>query len=373
MTTRAIRPSAFFHRLVRAGLLAAAWALCLLPFQIRAQAVGKGGCSLGTTYVPGSGVAMLQKVFVPAVLRLNRNVKVGDVVYSTPLPDIPWTCGAPDRLAYYGPEMVRDASFVTTTNAELKRTGLAVRLVLNAGTYEPGGLTAEKIALGPVWASQANPTMAKTLSGMVSGRLELFVQSPIDKPMQVTVPTGSSLFRIEPGGGWLVADYISIGSSQPNTTVYLIPDTCLVKVAVPNTVDLGVAYSVGSLPLPAPKWFDVNVALNPDCDGFGDPSAWGGFILPLNITFSTPDVAAGAMTIPLKNSEGTPNGLKLEIKKLGAIPIAFNREMPTDPPSLIAAVSPAMNLHYTAELVKTGAPLVTGKFSQEVVVNVNYL
>lgn len=370
-TPRTAWPVRLLGLFARAGLLAMAWVMCLSPLPARAQ--GWGGCTAGPSYTPGSGVFPIKKVFVPAVLRLNRNVKVGDIVYSAPLPDIPWTCGAPNKLSYSGPTMIRDSSFITGTAGALAAAGLGVRLVLNAGTWEPGNSLPERIRLGPTWASRTDPVMKPTLSGVITGRLELFVTAQLDKPLQVYVPTGPSMFQINPGDGWGTSDYVTIGSSQPGTSIYMLPGECLVKVAVPNTVDLGMAYSVGNLPLPAPKWFNVNVALNPDCDGFGDPKNWGGFVLPIKITFSTPDVAAGAMTIPLKNNEGAPNGLNLEIKSGGAISIPFNREMQTDPPSLIASVRPAMNLNYTAGLVKTGAPLVTGKFSQQVVVNVNYL
>jgi len=205
----------------------------------------------------------------------------------------------------------------------------------------------------------------------LSGRLELYIVRALDRPLSVIIPTGPGLFQITPGSSFSTPDIISIGSTLASTQAFMIPDTCLVKVAVPNTVDLGIVYSLGNLPLPPPRSFNVNVALNPDCDGFGDPINWRGFILPFKISFLTPDAAAGDTAISLKNSDGSPNGLSLALKQNGALPVAFNRTADY-PTSLTSGSRSAMDLPYTAEVVKNGAALVTGKFSQQVVVNVTY-
>lgn len=380
MTTRTAGPARFPDLLVRAGLLAVAWVMCLLPLQVRAQAVrppgtpAEGGCSFGSTYVPGGGLAEFNQEFVPARLNMKRNAQVGEIVYSVPLPNIPWACGAPDRTSYGAPKLIARNDYVQTASA-LDSASLGLRLVLNVGTWtvlpNDAGVT-----IGRPWATRVPgvlfPPNMPAQNGVLSGRLELFIARAIDRPLSVNIPLGPGLFRIIAGGTFISDDQILIGSTLASTQAFLIPGTCLVKVTVPNTVDLGIVYSLGNLPLPAPRSFNVNAAFDPGCEGFGDSSNWRGFILPLKITFSTPDAVVGDQAISLTNSDGSTNGLSLVLKQGGAIPVAFNREAETNPVSLIAGVRPAMNLLYTAEVVKNGAPLVTGKFSQQVVVNVTY-
>ncbi|WP_162876369.1 fimbrial protein [Achromobacter insuavis] len=380
MTTRTARPARFPDLLVRAGLLAVAWVMCLLPLQVRAQAVrppgtpAEGGCSFGSTYVPGGGLAAFNQEFVPARLNMKRNSQVGEVVYSVPLPTIPWACGAPANTSYGTPKLVTRNDYVVTANA-LDSASLGLRLVLNVGTWTVLANDAG-VVIGKPWAKRTPgvilPQNMPAQNGLLSGRLELFIVRPIDRPLSVNIPLGPGLFRIVPGGTFDSPDQILIGSTLASTQAFLIPDACLVKVAVPNTVDLGFVYPLGNLPLPAPRSFNVNVAFDPGCEGFGDSSNWRGFILPLKITFSTPDAVVGGQAISLRNSDGSTNGLNLVLKQGGAIPVAFNREAQTDPLSLIAGVRPAMNLPYTAEVVKNGAQIITGKFSQQVVVKVTY-
>ncbi|WP_238891276.1 fimbrial protein [Achromobacter insuavis] len=380
MTTRTARPARFPDLLVRAGLLAVAWVMCLLPLQVRAQAVrppgtpAEGGCSFGSTYVPGGGLAAFNQEFVPARLNMKRNSQVGEVVYSVPLPTIPWACGAPANTSYGTPKLVTRNDYVVTANA-LDSASLGLRLVLNVGTWTVLANDAG-VVIGKPWAKRTPgvilPPNMPAQNGLLSGRLELFIVRAIDRPLSVNIPLGPGLFRIVPGGTFDSPDQIGIGSTLASTQAFLIPDACLVKVAVPNTVDLGIVYSLGNLPLPAPRSFNVNAAFDPGCEGFGDSSNWRGFILPLKITFSTPDAVVGDQAISLKNSDGSANGLSLVLKQGGAIPVAFNREAETAPVSLIAGVRPAMNLPYTAEVVKNGAQIITGKFSQQVVVKVTY-
>ncbi|KOQ56601.1 hypothetical protein ABW40_16835 [Achromobacter xylosoxidans] len=129
---------------------------------------------------------------------------------------------------------------------------------------------------------------------------------------------------------------------------------------------------MGNLPLPAPTRFTIAADFNEACDGGFRVIDLGNMVVPLQIKFQPEGGAvltSQNQNIELKNTDGTPNGLALRVKENGAIPIAFNEWRATE--SLSVAQHPR-NLYYSAELMKTGAPLVPGTFSQQVTILVTF-
>ena len=364
MTTHTTQP----HRLARTGLLATAWMLaCLWSSPAPAQAL-PFGCQLGATYTGDKGTQSVSNPMGPPVLNIAKDTPVGTTVYSGPLPPIPYVCQSGSALSLrFGPTLVGAANFVNL-HVLLQKAGLGLRLNFpNALPWIPTAPDADVVTGYQVLPNYTKPYTA--VGGMLRGTLELFVEQRVTKPLQVLLPATPDLFQLVFGPGRSTDNKISIGMSS-NTWVRVIPAQCLVTVAVPNTVNLGVAYVVDKLPMPPAMPFNVNVALNPDCDGFGDPSAWTGFTLPVDIMFDIPGTPVGAVTLPLKNDAGDPNGLDLVIKRAGAIAVHFNQ---WEGAVSLANVQPATSLPYTASLVRNGAPMKTGKFSQQVIVRVRYL
>lgn len=364
MTTHTTRP----HRLARTGLLATAWMLaCLWSSPAPAQGL-PFGCQLGSTYTGDKGTQSVSNPMGPPVLNIVKDTPVGTTVFSGPLPPIPYVCQSGTALSLrFGPALVGTANFVNL-HVSLQKVGLGLRLKFPDAT--PWIPTAPGTDLSTGYQVLPNYTQPHTaFPGTLRGTLELFVERQVSSPVQVLLPATPDLFELVYGPGRATDNKISIGMSS-NTWVRMIPAQCLVTVAVPNTVNLGVAYVADKFPMPPARPFDVKMALNPDCDGFGDPSHWTGFVLPVDIMFDIPGTPAGAVASPLKNDAGDPNGLDLVIKLAGAIPVHFNQ---WESAVSLTSVQPVTSLSYTASLARNGAPVKTGKFSQQVIVRVQYL
>lgn len=170
--------------------------------------------------------------------------------------------------------------------------------------------------------------------------------------------------------GRLSANVVAIGSNNA-TEVLLIPK-CIVKISTPGSIDLGQAYSVGNLPLPAPRPFTLYADFDESCDGGFRIVDLGNLVIPLKIMFQPEnnlELTPLNNGIVLKNQDNQSNGLALNIKQ-GAVPIGFNQwYYPST--SLTTTVRP-VPLYYTAELTKTGMPLIPGSFSQQVTVLITF-
>lgn len=363
MTTRTTRRV----RLARMGLLAAAWMLASLPPQVQAQALPIG-CQLGNTYTGDQGTQVVNNPMAPPLLNIARDAPVGTVVFQGALPPIPYTCQSGSAFSLtYGPALAINSNFTTIIKPKLVEAGLGLRLKFpGIPVFVPTapGTDGSGYQILPNYPRAYSP-----VSGVLTGTLELFVDKPITKPMQIEVPATTNLFTLIHGPGRPMTNNVAIGSSS-TTWVRILPAQCLVKVSVPNTIDLSIAYAADVFPLPAPRFFSVNVALNPDCEGFGDPANWGHFVLPLDIMFDVPGTSMGNLAVALKNDAGDPNGLDLVIKQGGAIAVPFNQWHSAV--SLSAAI-PMRNLSYSASLERNGTQMKTGKFSQQVIVRVRYL
>lgn len=364
MTTRTTRRV----RLARIGMLAAAWLLVSLPPQVQAQTPPPLGCQYGDTYTGDKGIQYVNNPMAPPILNIVRNAPVGTVVFSHALPPIPYTCQSGSKASLtYGPALGVNSNFTSIIQPKLKEAGLGLRLKFPGWPdFVP---TADAATLN---GYQILPNYAKPyspVSGTLTGTLELFVAEPITKPMQIEIPATPALFNLIHGPGRAMNNNIAIGMSS-TTVLRVLPAQCLVKVSVPNVIDLGIAYSTGNLPLPPPRNFNVNVALNPDCEGFGDPAGWGGFVLPLDIMFNEPDAPVGNLAIALKNGAGEPNGLNLVIKQAGAIAVPFNQWQSA---VSLTSVAPVKDIGYSASLERNGAPMKTGKFSRQVIVKIRYM
>lgn len=362
-----IKRIATMVRRPRRGALAVAGSLfaCLLP--VAAHALGPG-CQLDPkragNYTQDMGTQAAPGQFAPTLLTLDKSNPPGTVVYDAPLPPVPWVCVS--NSASTAPFLVSGGNLTSVLN-ELRRVGLKLIIKINGyPDWEPTGnttddrfrLSAERYAP----KSATDPTL--TAAGLLLGRMQLVTVTPPTKPVRAYFPPYADLVRMH--YAFIHTNHIEIGSNN-DTAISLIP-TCIAKISTPGTVHLGRAYSVGNLPLPAPTQFTIAADFNEACDGGFRVIDLGNMVVPLQIKFQPEGGAvltSQNQNIELKNTDGTPNGLALRVKENGAIPIAFNEWRESE--SLSVALHPR-NLYYSAELMKTGAPLVPGTFSQQVTI-----
>lgn len=352
------------------GVVAAAWSLaCLLPAP--ACALGPG-CQVNTGggYTMDKGASLATGRLAPDTILLDKTTVVGTVVYDQPLPPVPWIC-VNNSLA--GSPFLSAGAGLQKAVTDLKAVGL--QIVLQIGNYPPwvptGNSSDDRFRLSDVLYAPASATDATpTAKGLLLGNLRLVVTKAPDKPISMFIPANPDFVRMNPQ--FLHSNHIEIGSLN-GTNVSFIP-RCIAKITTPGTIPLGRAYAMTSLPLPPPVNFTLYADFDPTCDGGFDLNSLGKLIVPLKIQFQPADAAAlsaNAQGIILKNSDGQANGLSLELKENGVIPVVFNRWTDAPGPSLSTSVRP-VPLYYTAELTKSGTTVIPGKYSQKVTVLVTF-
>ncbi|MFY3135507.1 hypothetical protein ACOTFF_04790 [Achromobacter xylosoxidans] len=343
------------------------------------HALGAGvtsGCQLNRnpavgfdTSRPGGADSYLTS-FTPAQINLDKSIPVGEVVYETSLPIIPWVCitTTPDRLPYMG-----SGGNMQSMVKELDAAGL--KLVLKINDYPewtPSASTTEnRLPLSDVvYAAKSSTNPTQTASGLLRGTLKLVMVKPPSKPTRAFVPAMSNLVVLSSGLSTL--NVISIGSNA-STAIALIPK-CIAKISTPSSVNLGRVYSVGNLPLPKPVNFTITADYDESCDGGFRVIDLGILDIPLQLKFQPEGnqaLALGNQAILLKNNDGTPNGLALQIKELGSQAVTFNAWQDSKQSSL-STVNRPLPLRYSAELTKSGTPLTPGAFSQQVTILVTF-
>ncbi|WP_241072653.1 fimbrial protein [Achromobacter xylosoxidans] len=363
--TRTVRPG--WH-----GALAAAWlAACLLP--LPAHALGPG-CQIDPSragnYAQDVGISYALDRLAPDLITLDKSNPPGTVVFDHVLPPVPWVCTA--GLATQHP-FLTPGGYMQTVLKELAKTGLKMVLLIdNYPPWEPtGNTTDDKFPLtNAIYAPKSATDPTLTAKGVLLGRMQLVVVTPPARPVSAFFGAMNDIVRMHPG--YLAAtNRIQIGSTN-GTRVSLIP-RCIAKLSTPGTVSLGRAYSVGNLPLPPPAQFTIVADFDESCDGGFSISDLGPLTVPLKVRFQPEgnlELTQSDGAIVLKNSEGQPNGLALGIKAGGAIPIQFN-QWHDESPSLTLVNRP-LPLYYSAQLEKTGAPMVPGAFSQQVTIQVTF-
>lgn len=357
----------------RLGARAAGWLIaCLLP--LSAPALGANLCMTGApiNFDPTrTGDSYATGPLAPPYVTLNKSAAIGSVVFDEPLPPVPWICTNPSAPH---PKLYGGQNLLSVVSA-LKKVGLKLRIAIEgSGIWEPTGSTTAENAfeLSETYGPKSPFDTTRVAYGILKGRLQLVTVTPLTQPTQAFFQAYLDLVDIHPGStSTAVTNLVKIGSMNP-TMVSLVPP-CIVKLSAPAVIDLGRAYSVGSIPLPPKQTFEVLVDFNTTCDGGFDPAKLGSLIVPLKMMLQPEDGAplTPQGDIELKNSESVPNGLALAMRFGGTNPIRFNTWHEIDSIATGAGGSPK-RVTYSAELKKTGAPLVPGKFSQRVTVLVTF-
>ncbi|WP_232626081.1 fimbrial protein [Achromobacter deleyi] len=362
-TTRIRRPR-------RGALAAAGWIIaCLLP--LPAHAAGPG-CQLDPTragnYIEDKGIQAAPGQFAPALLTLDKSNPPGTVVYDAPMPPVPWVCVSNSTTRT--PFLVPGANLTPVIN-ELRKAGLKLVLQINGyPDWEPtGNTTDDRFPLSQEsYAPKSATDSTLTANGLLLGRLRLVTVTPPTRPVRAYFPPYADLVRIH--YGFIHTNHIEIGSNNA-TAISLVP-TCIAKISTPDSVYLGRAYRASNLPLPAPQQFTIVADFDTACDGGFNVLDLGSMVVPLRIKFEPEGntaLTSLGLGIELKNTDGAPNGLALQIKQNGVTPITFNAWH--DSESLTTSLHPR-NLSYSAELVKTGTTLVSGAFRQQVTILVTF-
>lgn len=201
------------------------------------------------------------------------------------------------------------------------------------------------------------------------GKLQLVTVTPPTKPVRAFFPAYSDLVRMH--YAFISLNHIAIGSSNA-TAISLVP-TCIAKISTPGSVTWARAFSLGNLPLPPPTPFSIVADFDEACDGgfhHRRPGQHGGSAADQVPARRQPGADAQRPEHRVeKHRNGTPNRLALQVKENGAIPIAFNEWRATE--SLTTTLRPR-SLYYSAELMKTGAAVVPGTFSQQITILVTF-
>lgn len=170
---------------------------------------------------------------------------------------------------------------------------------------------------------------------------------------------------------FLSPNSILIGSLD-DTAVNLIPK-CIAKLSTPGSVYLGRAYSVSSLALPPKVNFTLYADFDESCDGGFSLIDLGPMTVPLKVMFQPEgnlELTPLNEGIVLKNTDGDPNGLELRLRQGGSTPVKFNQWV--DESTSLTVANHPLPLYYSAELTKSGRPLVPGKFQQQVTVLIGF-
>lgn len=354
----------------RAWAVLAAIACCLLP--LPALALGPG-CQLDPmlagNYTMDKGPDAALGQLAPRQITLDKSTPTGTVVYDQPLPPVPYVCIAADLTtspflsAGSGLSMVLDG---------LRKAGL--KLVINIKGLPPweptGNSTDDRFRLTNVtYAPKSATDRTPTAKGVLYGNLQLVVTTPPRLPTHAYFPANDDMVRLNPA--FLVPkNYLSIGSTN-DTSIDLLP-RCIAKISTPGTVSLGRAYAGNNLPLPAPVEFTMYVDFDETCDGGIRIADLGGLDVPLKIMFQPVgnlELDSLNQAIVLKGADGQPNGFTLTLKQDKVYPVTYNTWANT---YTLNTVRRPMPLIYSAQLSKSGAPLVTGPFSQKVTVLVTF-
>ncbi|WP_238927609.1 hypothetical protein [Achromobacter xylosoxidans] len=352
----------------RAALAALAIA-GLLP--LPALALGPG-CQLDPTtagnYTQDKGLDYAISKLAPKQITLDKSNPPGTVVFDQPLPPVPYVCISTGLTTQ---PFLSAGTNLSTVLRELHSAGLKLVIqILNLPPWEPTGNTSDdrfrltNVTYAPKSAIDSTPTA----KGVLFGRLQLVVVTPPTRPMRAYFPAYSDLVRLNPA--YLGTNAVVIGSND-DTAVSLIP-RCIAKISTPGSVHLGRAYSVGHLPLPPKVNFTLYADFDESCDGGFKIADLDSLAVPLKVMFQPEDnleLAPFDQGIVLKGNDGQPNGFTLELKESGVYPITFNtwRNAPT-----LSMGKRPIPLYYSAQLTKSGAPLIPGEFSQKVTVLVTY-
>ncbi|BEG75634.1 hypothetical protein [Achromobacter xylosoxidans] len=371
LSARVVRPR------WRAALAALALA-CLAP--LPAHAVVSEGCQFtrGSNLLDSyydenvTGVEGIPKPLVPDIISLDKSTPAGATVYSRVLPVVPFTCVSNDPTAH--PTLISGDGIKTAYHA-LQEIGLKLVITIDGfGDWEPADNRYDNRFPLINLNYKANPLSGGrlTTSHMLKGTLKLVVVTPPTKPMRRFILRNSDMVRVIPTNSATATNYVNIGSSN-DTAVSIIPP-CIAKILTPDTVYLGRAYSAGNLPLPSKSNFTLHADFNESCDGGINIADLGGdIIIPLKVMFQpvgNTELTALSEGIVLKNIDGDLNGLELRLRQGGSIPIKFNQWV--DESTALTVKNNPLPLYYSAELTKSGRPLVPGKFQQQVTVQVTF-
>lgn len=170
-----------------------AWRAALAAMCAVAGLLGPAGHALGQEVTSGcqfnrnpsqgfdptrTGADSYLTTFTPLQINLDKTIPVGEVVYETSLPVIPWVCitNIPDRLPY-----MSSGGYMQTMIKDLASAGL--KLVLQINNYPewtPSSSTTDnRLVLSDVTyaaKSPSDPTM--TASGILHGKLKLVMVTP---------------------------------------------------------------------------------------------------------------------------------------------------------------------------------------------------
>ncbi|MCV6901124.1 MAG: hypothetical protein NTT76_00280 [Achromobacter xylosoxidans] len=362
----------------RAALAALALA-CLTPLPAHAEVTlgcqfTRGPNQLDSYYDENViGYEKNPQRLVPDIVSLDKSNPVGMEVYTRTLPIVPFTCISNDPTEH--PTLVSGTG-MTAVYSKLQEAGL--KLVINIqgyGDWEPANnmydnrFTLTNVVYKPNPLNSGKPTV----SHLLRGTLKLVVVEPRTKPMRVFILNNDDMVRVVPTNAATTPIHVRIGSIN-STAVSIIPK-CIAKVMAPaEPVYLGRVYSAGDFPLPPRQTFELKADFDESCDGGINIADLGGDItIPLKVMFQpvgNTELTAQSEGIVLKNTDGDTNGLELRLRQGGAIPVKFNQWV--DEPTSLTVVNRPLPLRYSAELTKSGRPLVPGKFQQQVNVQVTF-
>ncbi|BEG75633.1 hypothetical protein [Achromobacter xylosoxidans] len=370
LSARVVRPR------WRAALAALVLA-CLAPLPAHAEVLR--GCQLNPAgalapYYNESitGASGLPKPLVPELITLDKSNPVGMTIYQKRLPSVPWVCTSSDSTDH--PTLV-SGNGMNAVLSELRRVGL--KLVINIdgyGDWEPANnMYDNRFALGnEVYKTTPFSGTKMITKGYLEGTLKLVVVERPVKPVRAFFLANRDMVRMMASNIVTDTNYLFIGSSN-NTAVSLIPP-CIAKILTPGSVYLGRVYSVGNLPLPSKKNFTLHADFDESCDdGINVADLDGDILIPLKLMFQpagNQELTANNEGIVLKNTDGESNGLELRLRQGGSIPVKFNQWV--DESTSLRVANHPLPLYYSAELTKSGRPLVSGKFQQQVTVLIGF-
>ncbi|WP_368931760.1 hypothetical protein [Achromobacter xylosoxidans] len=336
--------------------------------------VPTGGCQLGAIYdesKTGRFDALGQ--LAPSVIVLDKSDPVGTVVYDRALPPVPWVCVMPGDQAAYLPFLSPGGS-LSVVLKELEKAGLKLTIQIQGlPAWTPtADTTGDRFRLTDVTYKPRSPTdPAVIATGVLRGNLQLSVVKPPVRPLRAYFAAAPDMVRLHPG--LIKNTYVGIGSNN-NTTISIVP-RCIAKIATPGVVNLGRAYAVNALPLPPPVNFTLTADFDESCDGGFRVVDLGDMIVPLKAQFQPAganlELVSADNAIVLKNTDGQANGLTLALKREGVYSVIFNQWHNWAGHSLSPSVRP-ISYAYSAQLEKSGTPMVPGEFSQQVVVLITF-
>lgn len=353
----------------RLGALAAAWVL-LASLPIHALA---NGCQIDRTlsgvYTGDKGLDYATSNLAPKLITLDKSTPPGTIIFDRALPPVPYVCESSDVT---NQPFLSAGTSLSSVLRELQKVGLKLVIQMrNLPAWEPSGNTTDdRFRLTDVHYAKKSPTdPTATASGVLYGNLQLVVVAPPSRPIRAYFPAYKELVKMNPD--FLSPNAIMIGSLD-DTAINLIPK-CIAKISTPGSVHLGRAYSVGHLPLPPKVNFTLYADFDESCDGGFRIVDLGAMLVPLKVMFQPAgnlELTSLNEGIVLKNIDGQSNGLTLRIKQAGTYPVKFN-EWVNESTSLSTSNRP-LPLYYSAELTKSGGPLVPGEFRQQVTVLVTF-